>query len=200
MTERRTVPYNNLDLVWILLIVTLAVTIIRTPTTTQAAIEPKAEFIVDVSWDGDSCSDIDAWFRAPGGEKVWFGAKQNGIYHLDRDDLGCRNDLVADPATGGVKVVQVNSEVLTMRGAVAGEYRVNLHAYTFKDDGPIQAHVRVIKVNPFQIVVERTFPMTTYGQEVTAVVFRVDAAGAVAGLSYDFQPLTRNAVGIGGPN
>ncbi len=198
MTERRTVPLNNLDMILVLLMAILVVTAIKTPITQEASLEPKAEFIVDVSWDDDSCSDIDTWFRAPNGEKVWFGGKQNGIYSLDRDDLGCSNDVVNDPETGGVKVVKINSEVLTMRGSVAGEYRVNLHAYSWKDKAPIQAHIRLIKTDPFKIVVERTFPMTVYGQEVTAVVFRVDEQGNVAHLSYDFVPLTRDAPG--GPN
>ncbi len=183
------------DMQWHLILIFLIMLLLSIPRqpVSPPAVEIKAEFLIEVSWPVESCSDIDLWFRAPGGEKVWFSSRQVSIYSLERDDLGCRSDLVDDPETGGVKVVKINREILTMRGSVAGEYRVNLHVYSWKDKAPIDAVVRVIKLNPFSVVVERSVPLSMLGQEVAGAAFRVDANGNVVHLSYELIPITRGS-------
>lgn len=194
MTARRTVPLNNLDLILVLLIAILVVTAIKVPTTADAQVDLDAQFLIEFEWDEASCSDIDLWFQSPRGERVWFGSKQVSIYSLERDDLGCRNDYV-DAPDGSREVIRINREMLTMRGSVAGEYRVNAHVYHWSDDHPITATLRIVKLTPYRVVVERQIPLSMSGQEVIGAAFRLDDLGEVLGVGYDFVPLTRNSVG-----
>src|SRR3990172_7772016 len=48
-------------------------------------IESKAEFIVTVTWPDGHPDDIDAYVQDPGGQIVWYNAKEAGLMHLDRD-------------------------------------------------------------------------------------------------------------------
>ena len=49
--------------------------------------------------------------------------------HLDRDDLGDKNDKIYLPDGSMIKVPQ-NQELLTIRGIVPGEYVLNIHMYS----------------------------------------------------------------------
>jgi hypothetical protein len=201
MSDTSTTEVVHKDMQWNLILIFLILLLLSIPRqpVSPPGIEPKAEFLIELSWDVNSCSDIDLWFLAASGEKVWYGGKQNGLYSLDRDDLGCRNDMAPTP-DGGVAPIRINHEVLSLRGYVAGEYRVNAHVYTWADSGPIQGQIRIIKLNPFSVVVERPITLSVRGQEVVGAAFRIREDGSVAHIGYDFQPITRNAApSIGGP-
>jgi hypothetical protein len=188
MGERRSLPLPFLDLLFILLLALLALTIFRQPIK-NSEIEQKAEFIIDVTWEDHSTSDIDTWFRAPTGERVWFANKQANIYSLDRDDLGGRNDTVRQP-DGSYRVLPINREILTMRGWTPGTYTIALHSYAFTDQKPIKAKVRILRLNPFSIVLEREVMFEMDGQEITIANFVLNAAGQTVDLNYQFTPLT----------
>ena len=53
-----------------------------------------AEFIITMSWPKDSKDDIDLYVMDPAGNIVYFRDKDNGLMHLDRDDLGDKNDQI----------------------------------------------------------------------------------------------------------
>ena len=57
-------------------------------------IPAKAEFIITVSWPDMNPNDIDTWVQDPGGNLVWFRAREAGLMHLDRDDRGLTNDTI----------------------------------------------------------------------------------------------------------
>ena len=170
-----------IDLLFVLLLALLVLTMPKQPVKTSA-IAPKAEFLVEVSWDAMSCSDIDTWLLPPGGRPVWYSSRQIGLYSLDRDDLGCRNDtsLLRD---GSEKIARVNREVVTFRGWEAGRYTVNLFSFTFEDDRPVTATVRLVRLNPFRTEFERHLVFEARGQELTAASFDIGAGGRVFGVS-----------------
>lgn len=141
-------------------------------------IPAKAEFIVTVSWPDLDPNDIDTWVQDPGGNLVWFRAREAGLLHLDRDDRGVANDTLV---INGQKVVNpLNQEVVTLRGVAAGEYTVNLHYYDTKNGQPVPVNVSVVKVNPQAAVVYYgTVTLARKGDEATAVRFTLDAQGNV---------------------
>lgn len=186
---RRGLSVSFLDVVLILLTCVIYLTMPKQPARTSG-IENPAEFLVELQWDDQSCSDIDLWFRTPSGAKVWFSSKQAGVYSLDRDDLGCMNDTVTDP-DGTWRVVRINREVLTMRGWEAGRYVVNVHAYTFKDAAPVNVTVRMIRLNPFKEEWTRQVQIEMQGQETTIASFALDAQGNIGGIETSFVRLTR---------
>ena len=53
-------------------------------------IDPKAEYILTITWEDNSPDDIDVWVEDPEGQLVYFRAAEAGLLHLDRDDLSMR--------------------------------------------------------------------------------------------------------------
>lgn len=141
-------------------------------------IPAKAEYIVTVTWPDMNPNDIDTWVQDPGGNLVWFRAREAGMMHLDRDDRGLSNDTIT---INGQQVVNpLNQEVVTLRGFAPGEYTVNLHYYDTKNGEPVTAQVSVVKVNPQAVVVfYGQVTLQRKGDEATAVRFSLDAEGAV---------------------
>ena len=149
-----------------------------------------AEFIITMSWPKDSKDDIDLYVMDPAGNIVYFRDKDNGLMHLDRDDLGDKNDQVSTDA--GIISFELNEEHLTIRGIVPGEYIVNAHWYskatysfknnqgeTYKPNDEIPVTIKVEKLNPYKIVYVGTKTFSKAGEEQTFLRFYVNAEGNV---------------------
>jgi hypothetical protein len=141
-------------------------------------IPAKAEFIITVSWPDMNPNDIDTWVQDPGGNLVWFRAREAGLMHLDRDDRGLANDTIV---VNGKQIVNpLNQEVVTLRGFAPGEYTVNAHYYESKDGRPVEVSVSVVKVNPrAEVVYYGSVKLARKGDEATAVRFTVLPDGGV---------------------
>jgi hypothetical protein len=152
------------------------------PKAKTGIIDAKAEFIVTVTWPDMDPNDIDTWVQDPGGNLVWFRAREGGMMHLDRDDRGVANDTIV---INGQQVVNpLNQEVVTVRGFAPGEYTVNVFYYETKNGQPVTANVSVVKVNPrAEVVFYGSVPLQRKGDEGTAVRFTVDREGAVTGVN-----------------
>lgn len=152
------------------------------PKAKSGVIDAKAEFIITVTWPDLNPNDIDTWVQDPGGNLVWFRAREGGMMHLDRDDRGLSNDTIV---INGQKVVNpLNQEVVTIRGFAPGEYTVNLHYYDTQNGEPVTANVSVVKVNPrAEVVFYGAATLQRKGDEVTAVRFTVDRDGLVTGVN-----------------
>jgi len=123
-------------------------------------------------------NDIDTWVQDPGGNLVWFRAREAGLMHLDRDDRGLANDTIV--VNGRQIVNPLNQEVVTLRGIAAGEYTVNAHYYESKDGQPVEVTVSVVKVNPrAEVVYYGQATLARKGDEATAVRFTVLPDGSV---------------------
>lgn len=181
MPERRSL--SLLDCLFILLLALLILTIPKQPVR-KSEIEQKAEFLVELVWADESCSDIDIWLLTPEGRKVYYGNKQSGLYSIDRDDLGCSNDTRQNP-DGTQTVIHVNREIVTFRGWQAGTYAVNLFVFAWSDVAPITATVRLIRLNPYATEIERQIALEAKGQEITFASFNLDNDGALSGVSME---------------
>lgn len=62
--------------------------IFMNPIPKTGVINPKAEYIITVSWKDNNPDDIDTYVQSPTGDLVWFRGKEAGFVHLDRDDRG----------------------------------------------------------------------------------------------------------------
>jgi hypothetical protein len=141
-------------------------------------IPSKAEYIISVSWPDMNPNDIDTWVQGPGGDLVWFRAREAGLMHLDRDDRGLANDTII---VNGKQVINpLNTEVVTIRGIEPGEYTVNVQYYESKNNEPVEVTVSVIKVNPrADVVFYGQLTLARKGDEATAARFTVLPDGAV---------------------
>ena len=84
----------------------------------------RAEFVIILEWDHDALDDIDLHVQDPLGDRVSFRLPRINFMHLDKDDLGTRNDTIVN-ADGTESTVEINREVVTIRGIMPGEYIIN---------------------------------------------------------------------------
>jgi hypothetical protein len=162
------------------------------PDAKTGIIDPKAEYILTITWEDNSPDDVDVWVEDPEGQIVWFRTPEAGLLHLDRDDRGIVNDTIT---INGEEVQNpLNQEVVTLRGVVKGEYVVNLHYYASETNKPLDVQVRLAKVNPkLEIVYYGTVNMEKKGDEKTALRFTIGRDGNIFGINF----LPKSFVGLG---
>jgi hypothetical protein len=153
------------------------------PEAKSGIIDPKAEYILTITWEDNSPDDIDTWVEDPEGQILWFRTPEAGLLHLDRDDRGLVNDTIT---IAGEEVQNpLNQEVVTLRGVVKGEYIVNLHYYASETGTPVDVNVRLVKVNPkLEVIYYGTVNLEKRGDEKTAVRFKIGRDGDVYGINF----------------
>ncbi len=166
------------------------------PEARKGRVDLKAEYIISVTWADQLADDLDLWVRDPIGDTVSYLRKDAGWLHLDRDDRGEVNDTIV--VDGHEMIYPINQEVVTIRGIIPGEYIVNLYYYKAAEPRPVEALVKVEKVNPtLQTVYVRKLMLAQQDDEQTAVRFTLDAAGQVAEISQLQKRLTPYALDLG---
>lgn len=153
------------------------------PEAKSGIIDPKAEYIITVTWADNSPDDIDTWVEDPDGQVIWFRNPQAGLLHLDRDDRGMINDTIT---VNGKEITNpLNQEVVTLRGVVKGEYVVNLHYYATETGKPVDVNVRLDKVNPkLEVKYYGTVTLEKKGDEKTAFRFKIGRDGDVTDINF----------------
>ena len=164
--------------------------------------ERKAEFVVVLEWDHVQPDDIDLYVQDPTNSTVHFRLPIANFMYLDKDDLGFANDIVKN-IDGTITKVNINREVVTIRGIIPGEYVINAHYYSArkwsgqtlstnvdnsyelgkgKSTGKkLTVKIELYKVDPYKIwwIGEKTF--THRAQEETFVRFIIDPDGKQVG-------------------
>ena len=151
------------------------------PIAKRADIEVKAEFLITVFWPDNLEDDVDIYVEDPAGNLVWFKSREPGLMHLDRDDLGKRNDEVVTAA--GTILFPENREIVTLRGIVPGEYVVNVHCYFKVGSKPVPVTVQIDKINPYSVVLRQTVDLANKGEEITVTRFSVNSKGEVTNIN-----------------
>ena len=160
------------------------------PVADDAKIDPKAEFLITVTWPDNHPDDMDLYVQDPQGGLVWYKGREAGLMHLDRDDRGNFRDTIT---VDGVRIQNpLNQETVSMRGYMAGEYTVNVHQYlatSISDHIPVS--VKIEKLNPVvSLVYYATLDMHDQREE-TVARFTLDNDGKVVGMNFDQKSLAR---------
>ena len=141
---------------------------------------PNVLYEVVLTWDGESNDDLDLYVKAASGHVVSFNNREGGqgsLISLDHDALGkMQNRSLSDE--NGV-VVNKNEEIVSFRGVVEGENIVTIHVYSKRDEEPVSATIKLIKIKPFREVVVKERQFDTTGDEKTAFRFKTDKNGQV---------------------
>ena len=153
--------------------------ILINPSKNENNVKSKADFLITVTWPEDRDNDVDVYVQDPQGNLVAFMRREEGLMHLDRDDLGRRNDVVQTPF-GPISHPE-NKEIVTLRGHMPGEYIVNVHMYTRNSkELTTDVYVQLDKVNPiFKTVALKKVTLGDRGDEKTAFRFVLDKDGTV---------------------
>lgn len=148
------------------------------PEAQKADIETKAEYVITVTWPKDFESDVDTWIEDPAGNIIYFRQKDRGLAHLDRDDLGNRNDSVI--VNGQTIIYPYNQEIVTIRGYISGEWVLNIHLYSKRDELPVPVTVKMDKLNPSLVtVLVKTIILKKKWEEITVGRFVMAADGDI---------------------
>ena len=192
------------------------------PEQKKADFERRAEFVVVMEWDHDQPDDIDLYVQDPTQSKVHFRLPITNFMYLDKDDLGFANDIVKYE-DGTVTKVNINREVVTIRGIIAGEYIVNAHYYSSREwtrlgqvatdgytdiktmkvkdkDKPLTVKIELHRVDPYKIMWVGEKKFFRKGQEETFVRFTIDKLGEQIGdFTYEEKkfvtPFNNNRIG-----
>jgi len=157
----------------------LAFILINPKVVSDAKVKAKAEFMITIEWAEESLDDVDAYLEDPLGNLVFFNRREDGLMHLDRDDLGARSDYIYTE-DGNWIVVKDNREIITIRGIIPGEYVMNIHMYKKRDSTPTKVKVRIEKLNPqVRNVAQREVTLMANGDEKTIARFTLDKEGDV---------------------
>lgn len=139
------------------------------PIAEQGKIDPKAEYLITVSWADGSEDDVDTYVEDPAGNIVWYNRREAGLMHLDRDDRGMFRDVIL--MNGEELSNPLNQEIVSIRGKADGEYIVNIVHY-IANAGKLPVSVKVEKLNPqVQVIYYETLTLNGTGDEITAVRF-----------------------------
>ena len=151
--------------------------ILINPSKKNKTVDAKAEFIITVIWPSDMDDDVDTYVEDPEGNLIAFNRREQGLMHLDRDDTGLSFDTIS--TSFGLVEYKENREMVTIRGYIPGEYVVNVHMYTKRENAETPVTIILEKINPYKVVTGRNVVLKVKGDEKTAFRFTVDDEGKV---------------------
>ena len=156
--------------------------ILINPVAKKGDVIKKADYIIVIEWPNELNDDIDLWVKDPQGNTVSFVQKNKGLMNLEKDDLGWSNDTKFK-ANGEPEILQINREVVTLRGTVPGEYQIAAHVYNRRPSRSSTAEgkirVQVIKINPYVEVYTEWYDYNRLAQEIALVNIVLDEDGNV---------------------
>ncbi|NPU68735.1 hypothetical protein HL667_27290 [Bradyrhizobium sp. 83012] len=148
------------------------------PDAKDGKVDSKAEFLITMDWPDNHPDDLDLFVQDPVGNIAWYRHREAGFLTLDRDDRGGANDFIL---VNGLKIPSpIREEIVTIRGIVAGEYTVNISHFQNVSGAPVEAKVKVQKLNPTaQVIFDDKVVLDHSGDEKTALRFKLNAEGKV---------------------
>ena len=158
--------------------------LLKTEEKTQSR-PPNVLYEVILTWDGESEDDLDLYVQSASGHIVGFNNREGGegsLISLDHDALGKRRNNSFAKGEHGI-VVAFNEEIVSFRGVTDGENVVTVHVYSKRDEQPINATIKLIKIKPFKEVITKKRVFESTGQEKTAFRFTTDKNGLIIDIS-----------------
>ncbi len=162
---------------FVLIAFLLIQTIVVKPKDTTDITSP-GSVIVTIVWPAEIDADVDLWVQAPGDVPVGYSSPSGRLFNLLRDDLGFTSDIT-----------KINLENAYTRGASAGEYIVNVHAYHASSDSlypiPVTVVVQLRNDNgSTETIGAAKIILTHQHEEITAIRFTLDALHRVSNINH----------------
>lgn len=173
-------------------------------------VKKDAQYIIVAEWDPALDCDVDLWVQDPRGNVVFFNRRDFDVMHLERDDMGSKNDTIRDSSGKVVSIIQKNQETWVLRGIIPGEFYVSVHLYSCRTAGidpllgiplalmtPMDLPVKVelVRLNPtYSIIMTETIILPKIWSEVTPFNFVLSNDGIVTSINKDTHKLVRNTI------
>ena len=145
---------------------------------------PNVIYEVILTWNAESADDLDLYVQSASGHVVSFNNREGGegsLISLDHDALGKRNNSLGQGQEG--VIVEAHEEVVSFRAVFDGENIVTVHVYSKRDQEPVKATIRLVKVKPYKEVITKEITFESTGQEKTAFRFVTDKTGEVVDIN-----------------
>lgn len=166
----------------------------------EAGVKKDAQYIIQISWPNNLNCDVDIWVRDPENRVVSYQAKDVGVMHIERDDLGWVNDIMTYLKLQPSQQLN-NSETWVLRGKMAGKFTVNLHLYSCAVDDKaiplgqayeVPVYLELTQLNPdIRKVITKTVTLHKVWEEVTAFNFVLDGKNNVENVTTEQVDLVR---------
>lgn len=156
-------------------------------------VKPKAEYLIEMTYDVQRDVDLDLWLNTPSHKPVFYGSREVGCSDLDRDSLGFNTSLIY-LADGSQVRAKANVETTSIRCLnEAGRYDVAVNLFSFHSDhgDPITAHVEVTGLNPsVRTVWAGDVTLTHLGETQNVVSFELNRDGSLGLVDKPLVPVT----------
>lgn len=198
MDERKIIPFIDLCLNTLFVFIVLFVMSPKQKQT-EASAPTAGEYMIVVTWSDKSEDDVDTYVLDPKGYLVYFRRREDGLMHLERDDLGERNDVIQNE-NGESYLFEKNEERVIIRGIIPGEYVVNVHMYLKRTlNDPTRVQIALMKLQgQDEEITKKEVVLKDSGDEETAFRFTLAADGRVANISTLKRSLTKRVGEKGG--
>lgn len=154
------------------------------PTKSKPSILTPGIYAVVISWPPGSNDDVDLYVEDPLKNIVWFGQKDAGLMHLERDDLGTAANNTLTLADGQQVQVKLNYERIIIRGIVPGEYIVDVHMYNKTSITPTVVKATLIRIIDGAIITTNKVILLKNGDEKTEFRFTLNSSGQITNINY----------------
>lgn len=173
MNKKTLTPFLD-ALFLILMVFVILITKPRKDSDTSATQNVIYQIVMD--WDGKSKTDMDLWSKDPSGNITGFKNREGGegsLFALAQDDRGAETDKRPDGS-----VVEVNQEIISIRGTKEGEYIVNGYVY-MREEKDLKVTCKLVQIKPYKEIktIERVF--SKVGDEQTFFRFTLSDKGVV---------------------
>ncbi len=166
----------------------------------DVGVKKDAQYIIQISWPNDLNCDVDIWVRDPENRVVSYQAKDVGVMHIERDDQGWVNDVMAFLKLAPSQQLN-NSETWVLRGKIAGKFTVNVHLYSCAIDEKavppgqlieVPVTLELTKLNPdLKKVLSKTVTFRKVWEEITAFNFVLDGKNDVTTITEEQVDLVK---------
>ncbi len=144
------------------------------------SLQTEGLFAIVATWPDEANDDVDLYVRDPRGGIAYFNAREIGGMHLEQDDRA----FGSGP--------QKHIERVIIRGALEGEYTVNVQMFAKHAPLPTTVKIRLVSLKGEDAdLIEKTKVLDKDGDEETAFRFTLSADGNAS----DFNELPRRLTG-----